>query len=119
MNISELLKTEMVKVQYQNVKPFSDEVISEIINILRNCDMDLVPLLEIFAFCLDSIQDQKLKTVIVYHILKFYGIIGNEPVLKTRQMFKIVGNELVKTPFLKETDKKYINTLLNDLGIII
>jgi hypothetical protein len=117
MDIKEKLTNEIHKVEVTAVTPISDEKIIEVINALKNIDLDMKPILEIFIRFIEHSQDQKFKTLMFIKLLKFYGI-NNNDILTSRQKLVMVGRELVKMPFLKSKHKDCINILLKDLNII-
>ena len=118
MDIQEKIENEILKIEWKNVKTIDDNVIEEVYKILCNFDKELIPLLKTMQMFSDFLPDNKIKSVMLYRILAFYGIVGDLPVLETRQKFYIKGKDMIKKTFLSETDRVYINTLLKDLGIL-
>lgn len=119
VDISGILDKTLVEIEYENLETIPDTVISEVISILKNIDKELVPLLDLFQFSMNQQVDPSINTIVLYRILKFYGLIEDAKVLETRQKFILKGKNLVKKPFLKQKDKKHINILLKDYGLTI
>lgn len=116
-NVSSNLDMELGSIEYKNIKQISKEKIIEIIEIFKNIDSDLVPLLEILENSISEITDNKKATLLLRNLLQFYGF-NNSDILKTRQKFIIENNKLIKRPFLKQSQKESINILLRDYEVL-
>jgi hypothetical protein len=51
-------------------------------------------------------------------IVKFYGLGKEVDILETRQKISLVGNKLVKKPFLKKESAEMINILLQEFNVL-
>ena len=91
------------------------EKILELLELFKNLDKDLSPLIDILMYSIKHSNDKVYNAILISKFLNFYGIGENTNILLTRQKFIIVGGELVKTPFLKKKDKEVINTLLSNI----
>ena len=116
MDIKKKLEREIERIDYSKINTINDNKIKEIINFLKQIDTDLRPMLKIIEKLMSECDDQKIKTLMIVKLLKFYGV-GNDNVLTVRQKMHIVGKQLCKKPFLKENHKNCINILLEDLNI--
>lgn len=93
----------------------SPEKIIEILELFKNVDRDLSPLIDILIYSIKKSKDNVYNAILISKFLNFYGLGENSDILLSRQKFMIVGGELVKTPFLKKKDKEVINTLLSNI----
>jgi hypothetical protein len=91
------------------------EKILELLELFKNLDKDLSPLIDILMYSIKHSKDSVYNAILISKFLNFYGIGENTNILLTRQKFIIVGGELVKTSFLKKKDKEVINTLLSNI----
>jgi hypothetical protein len=113
-NIKEKLKLKLDDMEAKEYTLTREKII-ELLDIFKNIDQDLVPLIDILIYSVKNSKDDVYNAILISKFLNFYGIGENNDILLTRQKFKIVGGELVKTPFLKKKDKEVINTLLSNI----
>jgi hypothetical protein len=118
--IQQKLDDELTEIQQKRLPVVSIHLIRELLNVLKKLDTDMIPVLDIFRFVIENLEDERARTIIIYKILIFYGIIGDQDILTTRQKYVLVKGtkHLQKRPFLKEKDKECINTLLKDCNIL-
>jgi hypothetical protein len=93
----------------------SSEKIIELMELFKNLDRDLSPLIDILIYSIKQTKDKVYQALLISKFLNFYGLGENTDILLTRQKFMVVGGELVKKPFLKKKDKDVINTLLSSI----
>lgn len=117
-HIRDKIDNEMDRLLEENTNIISKDKIIELINIFKNLDMDLIPILEIMEYAINNIDNEKVNSIIIKKIIKFYGLGKEVNILKTRQKISILGNKLVKKPFLKKENVEMINILLHDINII-
>ena len=117
-NIRDRIDNELTRIIEENITVISRDKIVELIHIFKNLDMDLIPLLDILEYAVHNIQNDKVNSVIMRKILKFYGLGSEVNILKTRQKISFVGNKLIKKPFLKKESIEMINILLQENNII-
>ena len=113
-NIKEKLKLKLDDMEAKEYT-LTQEKIIELLEIFKNFDKDLIPLIDILIYSVKQSKDIVYNSLLISKFLNFYGLGENTDILLTRQKFKIVGGELVKTPFLKKKDKEVINTLLSNI----
>lgn len=118
--IQQKLDDELTEMQQKRLPVVSIHLIRELLNVLKKLDTDMIPVLDIFRFAIENLEDERIRTIIIYKILIFYGIIGDQDILTTRQKYLLIKGtkHLQKLPFLKEKDKECINTLLKDCNIL-
>lgn len=119
-DIIEKLEQELIKIEEDTVPSISDKAIKEILSIFGKLDQDMLPMIEVFSYALENIEDNRVKSVAIVRFLKFYGLMGNTDILETRQKLFIIdknSSKLAKKPFLKDKDKICINNILKDLGL--
>ena len=114
-NINLKLEEEIFKVEKEKVDPLEKNKIMEILNLLKNIDHDLKPILNIIHRFIDESDDQTLNTLMIIKLLKFYGI-NNKDILTVRQKMLLVDRELVKVPYLKKNQVECINILLKSFN---
>ena len=114
-NINLKLEEEIFKVEKEKVDPLEKNKIMEILNLLKNIDHDLKPILNIIQRLIDESDDQTVNTLMVIKLLKFYGI-NNKDILTVRQKMLLVDRELVKVPYLKKNQIECINILLKSFN---
>lgn len=114
ISIKEKLKTQLDNLDAKEYS-LSPRKIIEILELFKNLDKDLSPLIDILIYSIKHSTDNVYNAILISKFLNFYGIGENTDILLTRQKFVIVGGELVKTPFLKKKDKEVINTLLSNI----
>ena len=114
-NINLKLEEEIFKVEKEKVDPLEKNKIMEILNLLKNIDHDLKPILNIIQRLIDESDDQIVNTLMVIKLLKFYGI-NNKDILTVRQKMLLVDRELVKVPYLKKNQIECINILLKSFN---
>jgi hypothetical protein len=114
--VTDMIDTEIAKIQYGKVQPITNNQIDLIFETMEKIDPDLKPLNVILSSLIKNLDDGKVKTLYVLHYLKFYGI-GNDDILSIRPKYVIESNKLVKIPFLKKKHRESINILLDTLGI--
>lgn len=114
-NINLKLEEEIFKVEKEKVDPLEKNKIMEILNLLKNIDHDLKPILNIIQRFIDESDDQTLNTLMIIKLLKFYGI-NNKDILTVRQKMLLVDRELVKVPYLKKNQVECINILLKSFN---
>ena len=114
-NINLKLEEEIFKVEKEKVDPLEKNKIMEILNLLKNIDHDLKPILNIIHRFIDETDDQTLNTLMIIKLLKFYGI-NNKDILTVRQKMLLVDRELVKVPYLKKNQVECINILLKSFN---
>ncbi len=117
-NIRDKIDTVIEQILEENVNVINKDKILEIIKIFKNLDMDLIPVLDILEYAIENIPDDKVSSLILRKILKFYGLGKEVDILETRQKISIVGNKLIKKPFLKKENVEMINILLQENNII-
>lgn len=117
-NIRDKIDTALEQILEENVNVINKDKILEIIRIFKNLDMDLIPVLDILEYAIENIPDDKVNSVILRKILKFYGLGKEVDILETRQKISLVGNKLIKKPFLKKENIEMINILLQENNII-
>jgi hypothetical protein len=110
------INEEIAKIQYDNVKPVTNNQVDLIFETMEKLDSDLKPLTVILSSLIKNLDDGKVKTLYIIHYLKFYGIF-NDDILTIRPKYIIQSNKLVKIPFLKKKHKESINILLDTIGI--
>jgi hypothetical protein len=110
------LNEQLVKIQYEKVKPINNMQVDMIFDTLEKIDTDLKPLIVTLSSLIKNLEDEKVKTLYVLQFLKFYGI-GNDDILTIRPKYIIEAGKLVKIPFLKKKQKESINILLEAMGI--
>jgi hypothetical protein len=113
-NIKEKLKLKLDDMDAKEYTLTPPKII-ELLELFKNLDRDLSPLIDILIYSIKHSNDNLYNAILISKFLNFYGIGENNDILLTRQKFKIVGGELVKTPFLKKKDKEVINTLLSNI----
>jgi hypothetical protein len=113
-SIQEKLQIQLDDIQSKKFKLTKMKII-EILELFKNIDRDLIPLIDILIYSIKKSTDDVYNAILISKFLNFYGLGENDNILTTRQKFKVVGGELVKTPFLKRSDKEYINTLLSNI----
>lgn len=118
--IQDRLNRELIKLQENDLDVVPLEIIKEMFIVFKQIDQDMSSIHDILMYAVENIENETIRTVLFYRFLKFYGIMGNPDILKTRQKYVLLKNskELTKRPFLKEKDKEYINILLKDNNII-
>lgn len=116
-NIRDKIDTQLERILEENVKVVSREKIIEILDIFKNLDTDMIPVLDIFKYAIENIENDKVATVMIKKIIKFYGLGKDVDILETRQKISLVGNKLVKKPFLKKENVEMINILLQEFEI--
>lgn len=119
VDIAKILDKTLIEIEYDNLETIPVSVIKEVINIFKRIDNELNPLLDLLIFSIEQQSDESINTIILYRLLKFYGLWGDPKVLQTRQKFLLKDKNLVKKPFLKQKDKKHINILLKDYGLYV
>lgn len=117
-NIRDKIDLAIEKMEEENVVLISKVKILEIIIIFKNLDMDLIPILDIIEYSIENILDDKVNSLILKKLLKFYGLGKELDILETRQKISFIGNKLIKKPFLKKENIEMINILLQELNII-
>jgi predicted transcriptional regulator len=117
-NIRDKIDTALEQIQEENVNVISKDKILEIFRIFKNLDMDLIPVMDILEYAVENITDDKVNSLILRRVLKFYGLGTETDILETRQKISIVGNKLIKKPFLKKENIEMINILLQENNII-
>lgn len=117
-NIRDKIDSAIEKIQEENVVIIDKVKILEIIMIFKNLDMDLIPILDIIEYSIENISDDKVNSLILRKLLKFYGLGKELDILETRQKISFIGNKLIKKPFLKKENIEMINILLQELNII-
>ena len=119
-NIRDKLSKELKKLQEQDLEVIPVETILEMFSVFKQIDRDMEPIHDLLSYAVENIETDATRTVLFYRFLKFYGIMGNPDILKTRQKYVLLKGTktLQKVPFIKEKDKECINILLKDHGII-
>lgn len=117
-NIRAKIDSAIEKIQEENVIIIDKVKILEIIMIFKNLDMDLIPILDIIEYSIENISDDKVNSLVLKKLLKFYGLGKELDILETRQKISFIGNKLIKKPFLKKENVEMINILLQELNII-
>lgn len=117
-NIRAKIDSAIEKIQEENVVIIDKVKILEIIMIFKNLDMDLIPILDIIEYSIENISDDKVNSLVLKKLLKFYGLGKELDILETRQKISFIGNKLIKKPFLKKENVEMINILLQELNII-
>lgn len=110
------INEQLVKIQYERVKPLSNNQVEILLTTLSEIDRDLKPLILVLNSLIQNLEDEKVKTLYIIQFLKFYGI-GNDDLLTIRPKYIIEEGKLVKIPFLKKKQKESINILLEEMGI--
>lgn len=113
-NIKEKLKLKLDDIEAQEYSLTKEKII-ELLELFKNIDKDLIPLIDILIYSLKNSKDTVYNAILISKFLNFYGLGENTDILLTRQKFYVVGGELVKTPFLKKKDKELIKTLLSSI----
>ena len=108
------LEEELFKVEKIKVIPLEKNQITEVLNLLKNIDHDLKPMLNIIQRYVTETEDNTLNTLMLLKLLKFYGI-NNSDILTIRQKMTQVGKELVKVPYLKKKQLECIKILLKSI----
>ena len=114
--VLDLINEEIAKIQYNKVKPITNNQVDIIFETMEKLDPDLKPLTVILSSLIKNLDDGKVKTLYILHYLKFYSI-GNDDILTIRPKYIIESNKLVKIPFLKKKHKESINIILDTMGI--
>ena len=117
-HISDKIDTELDRLLEENLQVISEEIIQELLSIFKTLDTDLSVLLDIIEYAISNIPNEKVKSAIMIKLIKFYGIGKEVDILKTRQKIALLGNKLVKKPFLKKENVEMINTLLQENNVI-
>jgi hypothetical protein len=78
----------------------------------------MIPVLDIFKYAIENIENEKVASIIIKKVIKFYGLGKEVDILETRQKISLVGNKLVKKPFLKKESVEMINILLQEFNIL-
>jgi len=113
-NIKDKLKLKLDNLEAKEYT-LNAEKILELLELFKNLDRDLSPLIDILMYSIKHSTDNVYNAILISKFLNFYGIGENSDILLTRQKFIVVGGELVKTTFLKKKDKEVINTLLSNI----
>ena len=119
-SIQERLSRELKKLQEVDLEVVPDETIREMLTVFKHLDKDMSPVHDLLIYAIENMENPSTRTVLFYRFLKFYGIMGNPDILKTRQKYVLLKGTKVlqKVPFLKEKDKECINILLKEHDII-
>jgi hypothetical protein len=117
-NIKAKIHDELQRLEEQATNIIATEKIVEVLEIFKSQDMDLIPILEIIEYAVNNIQDERVKSVILKKVIKFYGLGKEVDILKTRQKISIISDKLIKKPFLKKETIDNINTLLAEHNIL-
>ena len=119
-SIQDKLTREMRKNQEEDLDPIPLQIITEILTVFKQLDKEMVPMIDSLIYALEHMDNDSSRTVILYKILKFYGIIGEYDILSIRQKYSLIQGtkNLQKKPYLKEKDKECINILLKEHDII-
>lgn len=114
------LSRELRKLQEEDLKVVPIETIREMLTVFKELDKDMSKIHELLVYAVENMENDAARTVLFYRFLKFYGIMGDPDILKTRQKYILLKGtkELQKVPFLKEKDKECINILLKEHDII-
>jgi hypothetical protein len=114
--ICDLITDQLIKIQYNDVNPISNNQVDMIFETMESIDPDIKPLTVILSSLIKNLEDNKVKTLYILHYLKYYGI-GNDDILSTRHKYVIDSGKLVKIPFLKKEHKESINILLDTMDL--
>jgi hypothetical protein len=114
--IQEKINDELIKIEYIQSIPLTDNQLDMIYDALAKIDSDLKPIILLFCSLVKNLSDPKIKTLYTMQFLKYYGI-NNTDILTIRPKYVIKEKKLVKIPFLKINQKESINILLEELGI--
>jgi hypothetical protein len=114
LDIKEKLKLKLDDYEAKEYSLTPPKII-ELLELFKNLDHDLSPIIDILIYSVKHSNNTTYNALLLSKFLNFYGLGENTDILLTRQKFKIVGGELVKTPFLKKKDKEAINTLLSNI----
>lgn len=119
-SIQDKLDHELLKIQEKDLEPVDVKIITEIINVFKNLDKEMCPILDSLIYAMDHMDNDRSRTVIFYKLLNFYGILGEYDILSIRQKYSLIPGtkNLQKKPYLKEKDKECINILLKEHNII-
>jgi hypothetical protein len=117
-DIRDKINNEMERLLEENTNIISKDKILEILSIFKNLDMDLIPILEIIEYAINNIENEKVSSIILKKVVKFYGLGKEVDILKTRQKISLLSNKLIKKPFLKKENIEMINILLQENNII-
>lgn len=118
ISITTKIETQLERILEENTNIVSKEKIIEVLDIFKNLDTDMIPVLDIFKYAIENIENQKVSSVMIKKIIKFYGLGKEVDILETRQKISLVGNKLVKRPFLKKESIEMINILLQEFHIL-
>lgn len=110
------LEKEIIRLEIEEVSIISLEAIKELFSILKKIDSDMSPLLDIIFRLMEHVDDEKVRSLSMIKILKFYGI-NNSDILASRQKMVVEEGILAKKPFLKKNQKENIILLLKQLNI--
>jgi hypothetical protein len=113
-DIKEKLKLKIDDIEAKEYA-LSPSKIVELLELFKNLDRDLSPLIDILIYSIKHSNDNIYNAILISKFMNFYGVGENKDILLTRQKFIVVSGELVKTPFLKKKDKEVINTLLSNI----
>lgn len=116
MDIISTLSDQVFRIEKENINPISSDAINDIITILKQSDKELVPVLEILHRLIEECGDEKLKTMTILKLLKFYGI-NNYDILSSRQKIVLDDKTLSKKPFLKRSQREALEALLEVLDV--
>jgi hypothetical protein len=119
-SIQDKLTREMRKNQELDLEPISLPIIVEIVSLFGQLDKEMSPIIDSLIYALEHMDSDSSRTVILYKVLKFYGIVGEYDILTIRQKYSLIPGtkNLQKKPYLKEKDKECINILLKEHDII-
>lgn len=114
------LEKQLIIIEEGTITHVSDKAIKEILSIFGKIDRDMLPIIELFSYILENIEEPHVKAVAITRFLKFYGLLGNTDILAIRQKMFVIDkttSKLAKKSFLKDKDKICINNILKDLGL--
>lgn len=114
--ITELINEEIAKIQYIKTPGLNNSQIELVIDALIKIDPDLKPILAITLSLIHGLNDEKIKSLYLIQLLKFYGI-GNDDILSVRNKYLIDSGKLIKKSFIRSKDKESILMLLKSVGI--
>ena len=110
------LSDEVFRVERENIKPISLEAINDILSFLKNSDKEMRPLIDIIHRLIEESDDDRLRTLTILKVLKFYGI-NNYDILSSRQKIVLEKKTLSKKPFLRKAQRDNLEALLEGLDI--